>query len=375
MKPMRNFVLPLAILFFGLLAPRNATAQATNCPKEPTQTSIADGEVFTGSNCVLHAIGDIDSFTFNANAGDTYQVALAMTGAPGSNICLEIFGPGNVVIYPNTCTLYNNGSNASVVVDQAFTVTGAYQLNVTESSNIAQSYDVSLERLFPFPPNATQVTSFGTAYNGDIAEAADTNAFVFTGVTTGTYQVTAAMTGAPTANICMTVYAPNGTLVVPSSGQNPSCTLYNNGQGSSVAVEFTPTQAGTYMEFIQVYGNDSTQMFTLEVSCVFGNCGSTTTPPCTLKNALSYNSSTSTLTMNFTEGNTAVDTWNAWLTDQNTMTNLFTVSQPITNPAQTITKTTTLSPEGTVGVLSTLTTPKKGIICSVYTQINTGTPK
>jgi hypothetical protein len=78
--------------------------------------------------------------------------------------------------------------------------------------------------------------------------------------------------------------------------------------------------------------------------------------------------------MNFTEGNTAVDTWNAWLTDQNTMTNLFTVSQPITNPAQPITKTTTLSPEGTVGVLSTLTTPKKGIICSVYTQINTGTP-
>jgi hypothetical protein len=375
MKLKRNFVLPLAAMFLGLLViPQVAQAQATNCPSEPTQTSIADGEVFTGSNCVLHAIGDIDSFTFNANAGETYQIALAMTGPANSNICLEILGPGNTVIYPTTCTLYNNGSNASVVVDQAFTVTGAYQMNVTENANTSQSYDLSLERLFPFPPNATQITTFGTVYDGDIAEAGDTNAFIFTGVTTGTFEVTAAMTGAPTGNICMAVYAPNGTLVVPSSGMNPGCTLYNNGNGSTVVIEFTPTQAGTYMEFIQAVGNDSTQTFTIEVSCVSGNCGNTKTPPCTLKDSLSYNATSSTLTMNFTEGNTAVDTWNAWLTDQNTMTNLFTVSQPITNPAQPITKTTTLSPEGTVGVLSTLTTPKKGILCSVYTQINTGTP-
>jgi hypothetical protein len=39
----------------------------------------------------------------------------------------------------------------------------------------------------------------------------------------------------------------------------------------------------------------------------------------------------------------------------------------------TVTKTTSLSPEGTVGVLSTLTTSTKGIICSSYEQINTGT--
>jgi len=375
MKLTRNFVLPLLAMVSGLLlVPQAAQAQATNCPSEPTQTSIADGEVFTGSNCVLHAIGDIDSFTFDANAGDTYQITLAMTGTPNSNICLELFGPGNSVISPKTCTAYNGGSNASVVVDQAFTVTGAYQINVTESSNTTQDYDLSLERIFPFPPNATQIATFGTVYDGDIAEPGDTNAFIFTGVTTGTFEVTAAMTGSPTTNICMTVYAPNGTLVVPSSGTNPGCTAYNGGANSTVVIEFTPTQAGTYMEFIQASRNDGIQTFSMEVSCASGNCGNTKTPACTLKDSLSYNASTSTLTMNFTEGNTAVDTWNAWLTEQNTMTNLFTVSQPITNPAQPITKTTTLSPEGMVGVLSTLTTPKKGILCSVYTQINTGTP-
>jgi hypothetical protein len=141
-----------------------------------------------------------------------------------------------------------------------------------------------------------------------------------------------------------------------------------------VQYEFTPTQAGTMMAFFNAKGNDSTTIYTLEVSCVSGNCGQTKTPPCTLKDALSYSSSTSILTMNFTVGNTSATTWNAWLTYQNTLTQLFSVAQPITNPAQPITKTTTLSPSGTVGVLSTLTTPTKGIICSVYTQINTGTP-
>jgi hypothetical protein len=77
--------------------------------------------------------------------------------------------------------------------------------------------------------------------------------------------------------------------------------------------------------------------------------------------------------MNFTVGNTAVDTWNAWLTYQNTLTQLFSASQPITNPPVVIPKTTTLPKSGTVGVLTTITTAK-GIICSNYSQVNTGTP-
>ncbi|HTW58376.1 MAG TPA: hypothetical protein VMD99_09605 [Terriglobales bacterium] len=375
MKRMRNFVLPLAALLLALLfLPQAAHAQVENCPTEPSLTSIADGEVFTGSNCVLNAIGDIDSFTFSANAGDTYQIALAMTGAADSNVCMELYGPGNTVIYPQTCTSSSFGQDVSVVVDQALTVTGTYQLNVTESSNTTQGYALSLERLFPFPPNATQITTFGQAYNGDIAEPTQSNAFIFSGVTTGTYEVTAAMTGTATSNVCMTVYAPNGSLVAPSSGTNPGCTASSFGQDASVVIDFTPTTAGTYMEFIQASGNASTQTYSLEVSCLVGNCGQTKTPPCTLKDAASYASGT--LTMNFTVGNIAAVTWNAWLTSQNTITALsgFPISQPITNPPVPITKTVTVAPSGTVGVLTTLTYPTKGIVCSTYTQVNTGTP-
>ena len=95
---------------------------------------------------------------------------------------------------------------------------------------------------------------------------------------------------------------------------------------------------------------------------------------CTLIDTLSYNSTSKTLTMKFTVGNIVATTWNAWLADQNTIQELFSSSQPITNPPTSVTKTTALSPEGTVGVLSTLTTTTRGIFCSSYVQINTGTP-
>jgi hypothetical protein len=376
-KTSRNFVLLLGAVFVALmLAPRSAVAQGVNCPTEPTQTTISDGEVYNGSNCVLHAIGDIDIFKFPANQGDTYQITLAITVAANSNICLKLYDPnGNPL--DSGCTAYNNGANAAVVIDQKLTMTGTYQINVTEVSNVPQQYALSLERLYPFPPNATPINTFGTVDKGDIAEPSDSNAFTFYGVTTGKYQVTAALSGSILSNICMTVYAPDGSLVVPSSGTNPGCTAYNNGANASVVIDFTPPKNGTYMEFIQVNGNDGTQTFTMEVACVFGMC--TQPPPllCTLKDSLSYDASTSTLTMNFTVENSHPVTWNAWLSYQSTITNVVSASQPATTTPVVIKKTASLGKEGTVGVLSTFTTPTtptKGIICSSYTQINTGTP-
>jgi hypothetical protein len=365
----------VASLLLGILLTTNAAvAQDRDCPKEPTQTTITTGEVFSGANCTLNAVGDIDSFVFSGTAGQTYQIGLGLVSAINSNICLALYDPNGHSIFSG-CTAYNFGANAAVVVDQALTLTGSYQMNVTESTSATQGYAVSLERLYPFPPNAVSVTTFGSAYNGDIAEPTDTNAFVFNGQTTSTYEVTATLTGSILANICMAVYAPNGTLVTPSMGTvNPGCTAYNFGANASVVVDFTPAQAGQYLEFIQASGDDNTQTYTLEVSCLLGNGCSNTSPPCTLKNTPTYNATNGTLTMDFTVGNDVATTWNAWLTSQNNITQLFSVAQPITVPPVPITKTTTVSPTGTVGVLSTLTTPTRGIFCSSYVQVSTGNP-
>jgi hypothetical protein len=208
---------------------------------------------------------------------------------------------------------------------------------------------------------------------GDIAALTDSNAFIFEGVTTGEYEVAANLPGSPSANVCLTVYSPSGAMVVPSSGTEGGCTDWYYYGVYSVAIDFTPTENGTYMAFVTAAGNDATQSYSLEVSCLVGDCPIIPPPAsCTLKDTLSYASGT--LTMNFSVENTHATTWNIWLTDQNTMKLLYSASQPITDSPTSITKTTALSPEGAVGVLSTLTTPAKGITCSSWAQIETGAP-
>jgi hypothetical protein len=106
--------------------------------------------------------------------------------------------------------------------------------------------------------------------------------------------------------------------------------------------------------------------------------GSIKPPVCTLTDTATYDAADSTLTMKFTVGNneTTAVTWSAWLTYQDAITPVFTpISQPVTNPAKVITMTfPDLAPEGTVGVLSTLTTADGGIVCSSFVTAKTATP-
>jgi hypothetical protein len=148
-------------------------------------------------------------------------------------------------------------------------------------------------------------------------------------------------------------------------------TVLGTGTLSSGKATFSDStlKAGATTSVTAVYPGDST--FLASTSNVVKQV---VEGPCTLTDSPSYKAATKTLTMKFTVGNDVATTWNAWLSYQNTVENLFSVSQPITSPAVTITKTATLSPEGTVGILSTLTTSTDGIICSSYEQINTGTP-
>jgi hypothetical protein len=141
------------------------------------------------------------------------------------------------------------------------------------------------------------------------------------------------------------------------------------------SASFTVTTAGSHtLEFEGLTTGDHTA-FLSDVSI-------STPPPCTLSDAASYSATTSTLTMKFTIGNNlgGPAIWNAWLTyadpqgtDPDTMQLLFSTLQPTTNPPKTITKSFGLPKEGTVGVLSTLSTAKKGIACSSWVQVMTGT--
>jgi hypothetical protein len=97
-------------------------------------------------------------------------------------------------------------------------------------------------------------------------------------------------------------------------------------------------------------------------------------PECILTDTLSFNATSGILTMKFTVGTPSAATWNGWLTYQNTLESLWSRSLPITEPPVTETKTHALARSGEVGILSTLTTPTGGIICSSWQTIGTGEP-
>jgi len=363
--------LPLALLFFGLLlVPQSAVAVTMDCPVEPKQgVPIASGYVYAGPNCTLYTTADVDSFVLAANSGDVYRFTVGINTDPGmGNICLILYSPSALLIF-SACSNVVAGVD-SVMTDQKLTATGAYTMVITGSSNGPINYGTSLERIYPTPPDGKKVTP-GIAVSGNITPLTDTPAFTFAGVTTGVYQPTASVSSSATQNLCMSVYSPNGALVVPSTGGNPACT-YIAGGVYSVQVSFTPGKAGTDLVLLNEDGNDGTVGYDFEVSC--GISCPPPPPPCTLTDAATYDATTSTLTMDFTVGNPYNTTWHTWLNYQGTMKELFSVAQPITYPPVTVTKTVTLAKEGEVAIISTLTTATKGIACSSYVKVATGTP-
>jgi hypothetical protein len=387
MRVSTKFALPLATLLFGFLfVPRPALGDVNaDCPPEPaSNVPIALGEVFAGPNCTLHTDGDVDSFVFTGTAGDTYQLAAAISGGAqfGPDMCLTLFDPSLKQVFFG-CT-HTPGLQFSVVTDQKLTATGTYTIAITEPSTANINYGVSLERLFPFPPDAQPVPKLGQLIAGDITPLTDSDAWTFTSATTGTYRVTATIPSVQFASdLCMTVYFSNFTSAGSGCTSTPRLQF-------AVQIDFKPTtaEAGTIMAFVYAAGNDGTKSYNLEVSCLNGSCPPIIPPPCTLSDTATYNATSSTLTMHFTVGNNLGTSaiWSAWLTyadpqgtNLDTMQTLFSQLQPITN-LKAITKTLPgLPKEGNVGVLSTLSTPHlstaktEGIACSSWVQINTGT--
>jgi hypothetical protein len=367
MRVSTKFALPLAASLLGfLLVPRAAMAQVANCPPEPaTNVPIASGDVYAGSNCTLNTPGDVDSFVFKGNSGDIWQAVVGINSG-NTNVCLTLYDPTLKQIFSGCSSIGSPYWRYSVLAGQTLTVTGTYTIVITETSQTPLNYGLSLERIYPAPPDAQSVTLAQTVV-GEITPLTDQNPFTFKGATTGTYRASATQTGGN--NVCMTVYSPTGASI--KSG----CTSIGSPYWQyTIDLDFTPPQTGTYLVLLNEAGNAGTVSYTMEVSCLDGKCPVPSPPPCTLIDKPNYDATSGTLTMHFTVGTKAAAQWNGWLTSQSSMTSLFSIAQPITKPPKSITQTTSLSPQGTVGILSTLTAPTKGIICSSWVPINTGTP-
>ncbi len=363
-----NFRRGLGLLLFAMfLIPSSLWANTSkNCPTEPGHAAIVSGETYFGTKCVLNTASDLDTFTFNASVGDTWKMVAGTTNAEyPNNVCMNLNDPnGNLVIW--TCS-DSAANNFAAVLIPKLTLAGVYTIVVYETKNASIDYGISLERISPAPADGTALT-LGTVVSGAITPPSAQHAYTVYGTTTGTYEVSATMTsGAYPQNLCFSVYQPGGTAVVGFQCTDTAANEF------TAQAEFTPTADGTYVVIAYSAVDNDPLNSTLSVACAGGICGKPTTT-CSLKDALTYNATTGTLTMDFTLGTPYAVTWNAWVTSENSMQSLWSVSQPITEPPTTVTMTQTLSKSGKVGVLSTLTTPTKGITCSSWAMINTGTP-
>jgi hypothetical protein len=286
--------------------------------------------------------------------------------SPPTNVCLTLYAPGvpATKLFSSCSSIGNPYNEYSVGTNQALTAAGLYTIVVSESGNAVLTYGLTLERLNPAPPDAIPVV-LSKNITGVVTPLTAQDSYTFDGNTAGEYQIAASVPSNASSNVCFDVYQPDGTSAVLGK-----CTSVGNPYNVySIQADVTPPQDGTYVVVVYVAGNDGTVNYNLEVSCLVGNCNPT---KCVLKDALSYASGT--LTMNFTLGTPTAATWNIWLTYGNTLENVYSQPQAITEPQVTITKTQPLAASGTVGVLSTLTTPKKGIACSSWAQFNTGKP-
>lgn len=357
-----------ALLVAVLLIPSSGWANTSkNCPSEPAHAAIVSGETYFGSNCVLNTASDLDTFTFSASAGDTWTVVTGTTNAAyPNNICVTLNDPkGNAV---NSACSNSTNSTLYAMITSTLTVAGTYTIVVFETKDAVIDYGISLERLSPAPADGTAL-SLGKTVSGEVNPPSAQDAYTFYGDTSGTYEVSATMTsGAYPQNLCFSVYQPSGAAVIGFA-----CTNTTNGT-VTVQSTFTPTVDGTYVAIVYTAGNNYTLDYTLSVACVGGVC-ETKTPTCALKDAVTYNATTGTLTMDFTVGTPVAATWNGWLTYQNTMQSLWSLAQPVTEPPVAVTQTqASVAVSGKVGILSTLTTPTGGIMCSSWAQVNTGKP-
>jgi hypothetical protein len=337
-----------------------------NCPTEPGQAAIVSGETYFGANCVLNTASDLDTFTFSAGAGDTWKMVAGTTNAAyPNNVCMNLNDPnGNLVTW--TCS-DSAANNFAAVLIPKLTLAGVYTIVVYETKTAAIDYGISLERISPAPADGTALT-LGKVVSGAVTPPSAQHAYTVYGTTTGTYEVSAAMTsGAYPQNLCFSVYQPDGTAVVGFECTDTAANKF------TAQAEFTPTADGTYVVIAYSALDNDTFNYTISVACVAGTCP-TAPPACSLKDAPTYNATTGTLTMDFTLGTPYAVTWNAWVTSQTSMQSLWSASEPITEPPTTVTMTQTLSKSGKVGVLSTFTTPTKGITCSSWAIVNTGTP-
>jgi len=340
-----------------LVSPQPAAAvdESKPCIPELTDQPIAYGDVLSGENCQVNSVGDVDVFRFSGSTDDALRVvALDRSGNFQIGVCVELFGPDNLPVVPLTC------GDVSIQIDPKLTMTGIHTIFVSESgNNSAFSYNLSLERLTParadWPP-----IDFGQLVSDEINPASDLDAFRLNGTTGDIVRVIVVdLSGNFQIGVCVELLGPDGTPVF----------LRTCGD-VSVQLDPTLTMTGIHTLLVSEAGNNSAFAYNVSLNCLSG-CSAPKLPVC----EVGLSSTGGTLDFDFTLRSATPATWNVWLSLMNSTFRLWSVGPLTIDPQVSVPITVPGFPAlGTIGFLSTLTTPQDGIICGDFETVDTGAP-
>lgn len=155
--------------------------------------------------------------------------------------------------------------------------------------------------------------------------------------------------------VCVELLGPDGAPVVARTCGD-----------ISVQLDPTLTMTGTHTVIVSENGHNSAHGYNLTLNCLGGVCGKL--PICEV--ALSMNGGT--LDFNFTLRTATPATWRFWVVAQGANAPFWSVGPLTVDPRVSFPLSIPGMPSiGTIGFLSTLTTPASGIICSDFETVNT----
>ena len=194
---------------------------------------LINGDFVTGA---ISTIGEVDTWTFDANAGEFALISAVDTDNTNLSILISITAPDGTSV---TSGQGSSVSKASFTAQQSGTYTLTVRDNNSSGSNDTGTGDY---RIYFVKPS---ISEHGNLINGDSVtetiELGDIDTWSFD-AEVGDYALISLAEVNSTSNISLfaqvLVYAPDGTQVA-------------NSQGSTVSkIDFTATQAGTYTVII-----------------------------------------------------------------------------------------------------------------------------
>ncbi len=257
----------IAVLALALYFPAGNAQAVTACDPEPTNMSVAYGELIT---CDITPGTDTDLYHFSGNAGDRILAeALFVSGIS--------FNPRIQLIAPDGATLGNTFSPARL--DIVLAQTGTYTVIISDDfSNVSGEYSFSVSCLSgsclpvapppPAPPLADNLvcepepTDMFTQYSQrvacDITPGTDTDLYRFSGDSGDRVLAEAVFVSGTSFNPRLQLIAPDGT------------TLGNT--FSPGRIDAVLPETGTYTARVSDDFNNVSGEYAYTVSCLAGSC-------------------------------------------------------------------------------------------------------